>query len=88
VEFARAQPHRLDSPPGLTVRFKSPEDLILRKLEWFRLGGEVSDHQWQDALGVIRAMRGRLDEPYLERWAHELGLSDLLSRARDQASRD
>ena len=88
AEFARAQPHRLDSPHGLTVRLMSPEDLILRKLEWFRLGGEVSDHQWQDALGVIRGMRGRLDESHLERWADELGLLDLLERARDQASRD
>jgi hypothetical protein len=27
------------------------EDVILRKLEWFRLGNEVSDRQWRDVIG-------------------------------------
>lgn len=35
--------------------FCSPEDIILNKLEWFKMGGEVSDRQWQDILGVIKA---------------------------------
>lgn len=32
----------------------SAEDVILAKLEWFRLGGEVSERQWRDILGVDR----------------------------------
>ena len=63
------------------VSLSSPEDLVLRKLAWYRAGGEVSDRQWRDVLGVLKVQRGRLDLAYLERWAHELGLADLVERA-------
>lgn len=58
----------------------SPEDTILAKLAWFRKGGESSDRQWHDILGVIQIQTGRLDVRYLEEWAAELGVSDLLAR--------
>jgi hypothetical protein len=32
-------------------------------------------------LGVLKVQRGRLDLAYLERWAHALGLADLVERA-------
>lgn len=31
----------------------SAEDTILRKLNWYRLGGEVSDRQWRDVAGIF-----------------------------------
>ena len=61
------------------------EDIILHKLEWFRLGDGVSERQWHDILGVFRVQAGALDRDYLERWAGELGVADLLQRARGQA---
>lgn len=60
----------------------SPEDIILSKLQRFRLGRQVSERQWQDVLGVLRVQGPRLDEAYLEHWACELGIGDLLARAR------
>jgi hypothetical protein len=60
---------------------KAPEDTILRKLLWFREGGEVSDRQWRDILGVLRAQRDNLDLAYLRDWAVYLTLTDLLDRA-------
>jgi hypothetical protein len=60
---------------------KAPEDTILRKMLWFREGGEVSDRQWRDILGVLRAQQGSLDLPYLRDWAVRLALTDLLGRA-------
>jgi hypothetical protein len=62
----------------------TPEDTILLKLEWFRIGGEISDRQWHDVLGVMRTQAGRLDDGYLDRWAAELGVKDLLDRARGE----
>ena len=59
----------------------SPEDTILAKLVWFRKGGEMSDRQWHDTLGVIQVQGDRLDMTYLDRWAAELGVTDLLKRA-------
>jgi hypothetical protein len=63
----------------------SPEDIILRKLEWYRLGGESSERQWLDILGVLRIQAGRLDDAYLDRWAAGLGVADLLAEARRDA---
>jgi len=59
----------------------SPEDTILAKLAWFRKGGEVSDRQWHDVLGVIHVQAGRLDSAYLREWAAHLGVADLLVKA-------
>ena len=86
-EFRRAQPCDIGLERARPVRVKSPEDLVVRKLEWFRLGGEASERQWADVIGVLRAMRGMLDEEYLDRWSGELGLSDLLARAREERER-
>ncbi|MBT3223080.1 MAG: hypothetical protein HN348_28745 [Proteobacteria bacterium] len=56
----------------------SPEDIIVEKLRWYRLGDEVSERQWRDALGVL-ATNG-LDEGYLTDQAAEVGVVDLLQR--------
>jgi hypothetical protein len=64
------------------------EDVILLKLEWFRAGGEVSDRQWGDIVGVSKAMGPSLDRSHLARWAGELGVSDLLDRALREAGLD
>ena len=76
-------PPDASEPPIAVV---SPEDIILLKLEWFRLGGEISDRQWSDILGVMRVQGGRLDEPYLDHWAEDLRVADLLARARGDLS--
>lgn len=65
----------------------SPEDNVLRKLSWFRKGGEVSDRQWRDILGILRVSASELDWAYLRKWAASLGLADLLGRAEQQAAR-
>ena len=62
----------------------SAEDILLRKLAWFRLGGEVSDQQWRDVLGILRVSGHRLDRSYLEEWGQRLGVDDLLARALTQ----
>lgn len=56
----------------------SPEDTILAKLQWHRRGGEVSERQLTDALGVLKVQRERLDLAYLREWAERLGVLDLL----------
>lgn len=65
----------------------SPEDVILSKLEWYAAGGEVSEKQWMDILGVF-TMQPSLDMDYLNAWAVRLGVSRLLARALDEARSD
>jgi hypothetical protein len=59
----------------------SPEDVLLNKLEWYRLGDEISERQWSDIIGVMRAQCDTLDRDYLNKWAGELRVEDLLQRA-------
>jgi hypothetical protein len=59
----------------------SPEDIILNKLEWYKMGEQVSTRQWNDLIGVIKRQGATLDLPYLHLWARELRVADLLARA-------
>ena len=43
--------------------------------------GERSDRQWQDLLGVLKVRRQDLDLDYLELWAADQEIADLLERA-------
>jgi hypothetical protein len=70
---------------GTPYFLPAPEDVILRKLEWYRKGGEVSERQWADVLGVLRVSGSLLEGAYLDRWARDLGVLDLLDRARREA---
>lgn len=63
----------------------SPEDILLQKLNWYRKGGETSDRQWRDILAIIIVQGSRLDEAYVSSVAREIGVHDLLERARRDA---
>jgi hypothetical protein len=71
-----------DDAPQLPVA--TAEDIALAKLDWFRRGGETSERQWTDVIGILR-VSGNLDRAYLQRWAIALGVADLLDRALAQA---
>jgi len=77
----RARPQTIDEAPN-APRFPvaSPEDTVLAKLEWFRLGGETSERQWWDIVGILK-VTADADRAYLRRWAASLGVADLLERA-------
>lgn len=65
--------------------FATPEDVILNKLEWYKMSGKVSERQWTDVLGILKVQGTKLDISYLKRWSKKLGIFDLLERAFDEA---
>jgi len=69
------------SDPDRFLYVYTPEDILLQKLRWYRLGGEVSDRQWRDILGIVLVQEDRLDEEYLQDGARLLEVPDLLERA-------
>lgn len=85
-QMARRRARIIYDNPVQKIWFVSPEDIILAKLEWFRLGGEVSERQWRDVLGVIRTQGDLLDEAYLRQWATFLNVADLLEVALQDKS--
>lgn len=60
--------------------FVTREDILLAKLHWFRLGGEVSEMQWRDLQGLVRTRSNALDLEYLRDNAAKLNVADLLER--------
>jgi hypothetical protein len=83
--FDQEELHRVQSKvlegSDRTFFVASPEGTILNKLEWYRMGGEVSDRQWNDILGVLKVQGTNLDINYLQKWAANLNVTDLLERA-------
>jgi hypothetical protein len=73
-----------DSESSCDVFFCSAEDILLAKLEWYRLGDETSERQWNDIINVLKYQRPFLDRGYLEKEARELQVADLLARAWKQ----
>jgi hypothetical protein len=71
----------LGDAPDEVAYFSTAEDIILAKLDWFRAGGETSEQQWRDVLGVLDIQSDRLDFEYLRNWAEKMDVLDLLQRA-------
>lgn len=84
-EFSRRRPVVVRTS-GETIVVKSAEDTVLRKLLWFRDGGEVSEKQWRDIVSVLRISGAAMDDAYLTSWASRLELDVLLQRAREARS--
>lgn len=60
---------------GVAVWVGAPDDQILRKLRWFRLGGEVSERQWRDVVSILVVQGARVDHKQLMLDAEQLGLA-------------
>jgi hypothetical protein len=76
-EFARRTPLMVGEVP---VMFLRAEDSILSKLDWVRQGGSL--RQIEDAGTVLDVQGDALDFAYLEKWAVEIGVADLLNQIR------
>jgi hypothetical protein len=77
---SRAQLSLLSSAHDFKVPIASPEDVIILKLEWYRMGGEVSERQWNDVSRLVKLLGKTFDGDYLKQGADEVGVADLLQR--------
>jgi hypothetical protein len=80
-QMSRRQRVIVSRDPERHLYVYTPEDILLQKLRWYRLGDEVSDRQWRDVLGIVLVQGEALDDIYLRRGANVFGVTDLLDRA-------
>jgi len=83
ARFARARRVRLGD--DWTAWLSTPEDAIIKKLEFYREGG--SDKHLRDIAGVLRTSGEAVDMAYIEQWANTLGLIDVWHAVLDRLRR-
>ena len=79
-EMERRQQYQVSDSSRNLLYLASAEDIILNKLQWFQMGGGVSERQWNDVLGVIQVQHQKLDHSYLKRSAQQRGVAELLQK--------
>ena len=87
TQFARRErgEFSLDGVEILQADLATAEDTLLMKFLWYRMGGEVSDRQWNDIRGILAVQKDKLDVEYMQRWAGDLKVDNLLNRALAEA---
>jgi len=68
---------------GVLLYTASPEDILLAKLRWAKLG--ESERQMNDAVGIIQVQRENLDVEYVSRWVVALELDEQWATAQERA---
>ncbi len=79
--FNRKKNLKIDESAERLFSVVAPEDIILLKLKWYLDTECISNRQWEDVLGVIEMQKEKLDVDYLNKWAGDLGVRDLLQKA-------
>lgn len=79
-EFERRREESLD---GTRVFVASPEDVVVAKLEWAKLG--ESERQIKDVASILTSRAGELDLAYIEKWIADLKLSQQWELAKRMA---
>lgn len=73
---------RLQESPDSAAWFASPEDVIVKKLEYYREGG--SEKHVRDILGVLKIRGDRVDRAYITKWVNQLGLDEEWKQVLDR----
>lgn len=84
-QLSRRQAVKLLVQSEQEIYIATAEDTIIAKLNWYRKGGEISERQLMDVIGVIKVQRKELDIGYMNEWADKLNVSDLLKKVLKQA---
>ncbi len=80
--FARTR--RLQAAEDFDACFASPEDTIIKKMEYYREGG--SEKHLRDIAGVLKTCQDQIDIAYITRWAAQMGLGEMWEKIRTESN--
>lgn len=66
---------RINAADNFDANFASPEDAILKKMDYYQQGG--SEKHLRDITGILASGRQAIDERYIGTWSQKLGLIDI-----------
>lgn len=78
-EFSRKRKESFDEEREAS--FASPEDVILKKLEWHKMG--ASQKHLEDVMGMLRISGNKLDYKYIDKWAIKIGVQDVWQKVKN-----
>jgi hypothetical protein len=73
TEFSRRKPGSVS--PEQEAYFASPEDVIIKKMDFYREGG--SEKHLRDITGILKISSDIIDIDYITKWADSLSLRDI-----------
>jgi hypothetical protein len=62
-------------PGPYSADFASPEDVIIKKMEYYKLGG--SEKHLRDITGIFKISGDSIDREYISQWATKLDLNEI-----------
>jgi hypothetical protein len=76
--FARVRPLQFSETDSVT--FASPEDVILKKMQWYKK--DRSERHIRDILGVLKVQGIEIDDRYIESWLERLDVGEVWQQIR------
>ena len=77
--FSRSR--KVEAAEGFSAVFAAPEDVILKKLQYYAAGG--SEKHLRDIAGVLLISGNEVDRRYISRWASKLGVEEIWNSVLD-----
>ena len=81
--FARIK--RMRPLEDTAANFASPEDVIIKKMEYYKEGS--SDKHIRDIMGMLKISGEMIDSGYISLWAKKLDLDDIWKPIQERLSR-
>ena len=78
TEFDRSRFSRIrkiQPAESYQANFASPEDVIIKKMEYYKEGG--SEKHLRDITGILKVSADAVDRDYISDWARRLGLAEI-----------
>ena len=66
---------RISPADSYEADFAAPEDVIIKKMEYYREGG--SEKHLRDITGILKIGDAGVDKEYISRWSDRLGLTEV-----------